>query len=80
MGAYTAIDPATDSGCVSFPANTSTSASAEYLVIAQSAGGVPGDSALFELQSAALVTGAAPSRIAARRAALLGPGGRGPIP
>src|SRR6266702_2351146 len=50
VGAYTAIDPAADSGCVSFPANASLD-SAEYVVVAQSAGGVPGDTALFALQS-----------------------------
>src|SRR2546430_13181502 len=59
VGAYTAIDPAADSGCVSFPANASSD-SAEYVVIAQSAGGVPGDTALFALRSASLVAGAAP--------------------
>ena len=69
VGAYTAIDPAADSGCVSFPANASSD-SAEYVVVAQSAGGVPGDTAPFALQSASLVAGAAP--VTARRAALLG--------
>src|SRR5437016_7630402 len=69
VGAYTAIDPAADSGCVSFPANASSD-SAEYVVIAQSAGGVPGDTALFALRSASLVAGAAP--VTARRAGLLG--------
>ena len=69
VGAYTAIDPAADSGCVSFPANASSN-SAEYVVVAQSAGGVPGDTAPFALQSASLVAGAAP--VTARRAALLG--------
>ena len=77
-GAYTAIDPAADSGCVSFPANVSTGDSAEYLVIAQSAGGVPGDTAPFELRSASLLPVAAPARLApARRAARVGR--RGPI-
>src|SRR5207244_4685575 len=69
VGAYTAIDPAADSGCVSFPANASSN-SAEYVAVAQSAGGVPGDTAPFALQSASLVAGAAP--VTARRAALLG--------
>src|SRR3989440_1420515 len=69
VGAYTAIDPAADSGCVSFPANASSD-SAEYVVVAQSAGGVPGDTAPFALQSASLVAGAAP--VTARRAGLLG--------
>ena len=67
-GADTAIDPATDSGCVSFPANGSTSANVEYLVVAQSAGGVPGDSAPFALRSAAVVAGAAPSAMTIRAA------------
>src|SRR2546429_333206 len=40
------------------------------VVVAQSAGGVPGDTAPFALQSASLVAGAAP--VTARRAALLG--------
>jgi hypothetical protein len=39
VAAYTSIDPATDSGCVTFAANTSSTDSAEYLVIAQSASG-----------------------------------------
>lgn len=76
VGAYTAIDPATDSGCVSFPANVSGT-SAEYLVIAQSAGGVPGDSAPFALQSANLSASlVAPATVGSRRAQLHR---RGPI-
>ncbi|HTD70882.1 MAG TPA: hypothetical protein VK647_10520 [Gemmatimonadales bacterium] len=77
-GAYTAIDPAADSGCVSFPANVSTGDSAEYLVIAQSAGGVPGDTASFGLRSASLLAGAAPAELATARCAVL-PGRRGSI-
>jgi hypothetical protein len=72
-GAYTAVDPAGDSGCVSFPVNVSTTNSAEYLVVAQSAGGIPGDSAPFQLLSASLSAAAAPPHVtAARRAVLRG--------
>lgn len=59
-GADTAIDPGTDSGCVSFPANGSASNNVEYLVVAQAAGGLPGDSVAFALRSASLVAGAPP--------------------
>ena len=52
VGAYRSIDPGTDSGCVTFAANASTTDSAEYLVLPQSAGGAPGSSAAFALQSA----------------------------
>jgi len=79
VGAYTAFDPAADSGCVSFPANTSA-ATAEYLVVAQSAGGVPGDSAPFALQSAnaAATAQVAQAQLVRSRRALLR--GHGPIP
>ena len=73
VGMYAALDPGSDSGCVSFPLNTSTS-DVEYLVIAQSAGGIPGDSAPFELRSARLVPTAV-SPLMARRRALRGPRG-----
>src|SRR5437016_3514449 len=49
--AYTSIDPATDSGCVTFPANTAVD-TAEYLVLPWSAGGTPGSLTQFTLQSA----------------------------
>ena len=52
VAAYSFIDPATDSGCVTFAANASTTDTAEYLVLPQSAGGTPGSSAPFSLQSA----------------------------
>ncbi len=52
VAGYMSVDPATDSGCVTFAANTSTTDSAEYLVLPQSAGGNPGTSASFALQSA----------------------------
>src|SRR2546422_9182730 len=35
VGAYLSVDPASDSGCVTFPANTAAG-SAEYLVVPQS--------------------------------------------
>src|SRR5947208_769409 len=37
VGAYASIDPATDGGCVAFPANASAVDSAEYLLVPQSA-------------------------------------------
>ncbi|MGD0993634.1 MAG: hypothetical protein ABR998_14320 [Gemmatimonadales bacterium] len=64
----TTIDPASDSGCVTFPKNVSASDSAEYLVIAQAAGGPPGDSTAFQLRSAALASGSAPARLPAAAA------------
>src|SRR3989454_230645 len=54
VGAYTSIDPSSDAGCVTIAANASMTDSAEYLVIAQSAGGTRGDSAAFQLGSSAL--------------------------
>jgi hypothetical protein len=78
VGAYAAIDPATDSGCIAFPAN-GTANSAEYLVVAQSAGGVPGDSASFALQSANISASlvAASTRLGQSRHVLVGR--RGPV-
>ncbi len=63
VAGYVSLDPASDSGCVTFAKNASASDSAEYLVIAQSAGGPPGDSAAFQLQSASLTSGSAPARL-----------------
>jgi hypothetical protein len=67
VGAYTTVDPATDSGCVRFAANASTIDSTEYLVVAQSAAGTPGQTSPFRLQggaaaatTAALVAAGAP--------------------
>ena len=78
VAADTAIDPATDSGCVSFPNNGSASVDVEYMVVAQSAGGVAGVSEPFALRSATLVAGAPPSpAVMALRAARVGRGGRG---
>src|SRR3989442_14434990 len=54
--AYLAIDPAADSGCVTFPANPSAVDSMEYLLVPQSAAGTFGDSAPFQLQTVTLAT------------------------
>jgi len=53
---YTSIDPASDSGCVTFAADTSTIDSAEYLVVPQSGSGSAGASAPFALKSATPLT------------------------
>ena len=63
-GADTLIDPTLDSGCVTFPAMAAAQDSAEYLVVAQSAGGTPGDTASFRLRSATLSSSAAANRLA----------------
>lgn len=78
IGADTAIDPASDSGCVTFPAMANASDSAEYLVVAQSAGGVPGDTASFQLRSASLSSGMTAMRRSMLRTLRRGP--HGPIP
>ena len=57
VGAYTSIDPATDSGCVTFAANTAPD-TAEYLVLPWSGGGAPSSTAPFKLQSATPVASA----------------------
>jgi len=51
-GDYLSIDPATNNGCVRFPANASTKDSVEYLLVPQSAASAPNDSATFNLISA----------------------------
>ncbi len=51
VGAYTAYDITADSGCAVFPANASTTDSAEYLLVVQSAGGSPGDSAAYQVEA-----------------------------
>lgn len=61
VGAYTSIDPASDSGCVTFAANTAAD-TAEYLVLPWSAGGTVGTSAPFMLQSAEPAASIAMSR------------------
>jgi hypothetical protein len=53
VGAYLSLDPATDSGCVLFPANASAN-QAEYLLVPQSASGTPNDSSPFQLKGGAL--------------------------
>ena len=52
VGAYISIDPASDSGCVTFPANAAAD-SAEYLVVPQSVADT-GQTAPFQLRGAAL--------------------------
>ena len=64
VGGYTSLDPATDAGCATFPANASAIDSAEYLVVPQSTGGSPGGSAAFSLVDVTL-TPTAPVRVAA---------------
>ena len=66
VGAYTSIDPTSDSGCVTFAANTGAD-TAEYLVLPWSAGGTPQTSAPFELQSATPLASIAMSRVASPR-------------
>jgi len=61
VGAYTSIDPASDSGCVTFAANTAAD-TAEYLVLPWSTGGTPGASTPFMLQAAAPVPSISMSR------------------
>ena len=64
VGGYTSLDPSTDAGCATFPANASAIDSAEYLVVPQSTGGSPGGSAAFSLVDVTL-TPTAPVRVAA---------------
>jgi hypothetical protein len=66
VGAYSSIDPASDSGCVTFAANAAAD-TAEYLVLPWSAGGTPQTSAPFQLQSATPVASIAMSRVASAR-------------
>src|SRR2546422_9545913 len=54
VGAYASIDPATDGGCVAFPANASAVDSAEYLLVPQSAAPTFGLSSPFALRAATL--------------------------
>jgi len=71
VGAYASIDPATDGGCVAFPANASAVDSAEYLLVPQSAAPTFGLSSPFALRAATL--GAAPMRLAQTLAQSAGP-------
>ncbi len=71
VGAYASIDPASDGGCVGFPANASAVDSAEYLLVPQSAAPTFGLSSPFALRAATL--GAAPMRLAQTLAQSAGP-------
>src|SRR5216683_1586996 len=71
IGAYALIDPASDGGCVVFPANASTVDSAEYLLVPQSAAPSFGASSPFSLRAVTL--GAAPMRLAQTLSPRAGP-------
>src|SRR5256885_1528163 len=60
IGAYASIDPASDGGCVAFPANASAVDSAEYLLVPQSAAGTFGLASPFQLRTATLAASAMP--------------------
>ena len=66
VAGYVSLDPASDSGCVAFPKNSSAGDSVEYLMIAQSAGGPPGDSTAFQLRSGGLAGAAVAERLGYR--------------
>jgi len=53
VGDYVSIDPATNNGCVRFPANASTKDTTEYLLVPQSVASAPNDSAPFYLLNGA---------------------------
>src|SRR5215472_4288264 len=53
VGAYITLDPASNQGCARFPANTSTTDSAEYLVVPQSAATSPNAQSSFTLTGGA---------------------------
>src|SRR5256714_1759776 len=59
VGAYASIDPASDGGCVTFPANPSVD-SAEYLLVPQSAAATFDQTAPFRLRTATLQATATP--------------------
>jgi hypothetical protein len=61
IGAYASIDPSSDAGCVTFPANASAVDSAEYLLVPQSAAGTFGASSPFVLRTATLAATASPA-------------------
>ena len=50
-GAYISLDPSTSSGCAPFAANSSTTDSAEYLLVPLSGAGTSGQSSPFVLQN-----------------------------
>ncbi len=58
IGADTVIDPAADSGCVTFAANLSTVDSAEYLLVPQSAAETFGQASPFLLRTTTLAAAA----------------------
>jgi hypothetical protein len=62
VGAYLSLDPASDSGCVLFPANSSAS-QAEYLLVPQSASGTPNDSSVFQLKGGTLSASTLPAAL-----------------
>ncbi len=63
VGAYTAIDPEPNDGCVIFPANASTTDSAEYLLVPQAITETPDLMGTFKLAGGAPLVAA--SRVAA---------------
>ena len=72
VGAYAAYDAAADSACAVFPANASTTDTAEYLAVLQSAGGTPGDSSGYQVEAVRAVV--PPVRVSPRlRAAFAAP-------
>ncbi len=62
VGTYTSVDPTSDSGCATFAANASSTDTAEYLVVAQAAGGAPGETGPFALRTLALTATASVTR------------------
>src|SRR6266851_4568046 len=78
IGAYALIDPASDGGCVVFPANASTVDSAEYLLVPQSAAPSFGASSPFSLRAVTL--GAAPMRLAQTLSPRAGAAAPRPLP
>src|SRR3989454_7411786 len=60
VGAYTAVDPTQTAGCAVFPANPLGS-TIEYVVVPQSASGIPDDSQAFKLGGNPLAAPPAPA-------------------
>ena len=77
---YSSFDPASDSGCVTFAANTAVD-TAEYLVLPWSGGGTPGSSTPFTLKSASPLAAIAMQRFSLLRPSLSGaaPSPHGPL-
>jgi len=59
VAAYVSIDPASDGGCVTLPANASVD-TVEYLLVPQSAAATFGESSPFQLRTATLAAAAMP--------------------